>query len=502
MVSRAPDAKGLRIRRWPQVRERVFAYYRVTHPLSDRVVQPFDTSLVNVVSGMKERVFFIDETGARRPPCIREHSECRRLVEKVVGMVGVCNRVSGRAFIAARSGSKQKAYLHALRRLGEVPMTLSKLAELSYFVKTESTQHLKRQVPRIISPRSYGFNYLLGRYTMAVEHKIFDGLCSLFDTPEPVVAKGLTQQRKGQIIAAKLKPGYVCVGLDASRFDQTIGEELLKLEHSLVKGIFHGDRLLANLLACQLNNRGRSITPEGIVKANIGAMRCSGDQNTSLGNCIISCVLAAKYFEENGVTGGDIFNDGDDLLMFVPKSQFKKLTNLSAWYLNWGLRMKVEEPAFIPEQVEFCQSKVVFGPDGWMLVRDFRKVLNCDYAHNGTVNTHDKFRAHLRSVGLCGLSMAAGIPVLQEYYALGVRQGLTGKELCDMGNKIYQRKIQINAGHHPKEREISAMTRISFSLAFGLTPYDQMAYEDMISTWTLAAQPVILRQDLQTSKYV
>lgn len=478
------------------VRVRKFVYHRVVHPFSDRIIKPFNTSLDNVVSGMKERVFYTDQEGTERPPCLREWSELNWAVEGVVGEIGVCNRVSGAEFIASRSGSKQRAYQHAVRQLADRPSSLSQLSELAFFVKTESTQHLKRQVPRIISPRSYGFNYLLGRYTMAVEHKIFDAMSVLF-TGRPVVAKGLTQERKGELIAEKLAKGYVCVGLDASRFDQTIGRQLLSLEHAVLLGCFPHDRLLPHLLREQLDNKGKAITNDGMVKAHIGAMRCSGDQNTSLGNCIISCVLAAAYFKENGIQDGDIFNDGDDLLMFIKVDQLHILDNLHAWYAQWGLRMKVEEPAFFPEQVEFCQSKVVWGPQGWMLVRDYRKALNTDYAHNSLVKTHDMFLSHIRSVGLCGLSMAAGIPVLQAYYGLGVRQGKTGKMVCDMGNKRFQGKIQIRAGHLPRACGISPETRESFHLAFGLSPYDQMAMEAMIESWSLAASPVLLRQDLQ-----
>lgn len=483
-------AKGMSVKRWSPLRSRTKRYYRTVHELSDRVVQPFDTSLVNVISGMKERVFFINSLGEKRPPCLRDFKECANLIAKVVEFVGVSTRVAGAAFLRSRSGSKRRMYERAVVDMREKHTKLEKLAEIKFFVKTEGTQHVKKQVPRIISPRSFGFNYLLGRYTMSVEHKIFDAMRQLFQG-ETVVAKGLSQQAKGELIAGKLKTGYVCVGLDASRFDQTIGEQLLKLEHAVLLGCFDHCPKLAALLRLQLRNKGVAMCNDGMVRANIGAMRCSGDQNTSLGNCVISCLLAAKYFEENNIVGGDIFNDGDDLLMFVRKDQLHILDNLGEWYLQWGLRMKVEEPAHIPEQVEFCQSKVCFGPDGWILVRDWRKVINTDCFANAKVDSFDKYRVHMRNVGLCGLSMAAGLPILQAYYALLVEQGLTGK--CALDWKKYQRDIQEKAGYSCKARDVSATSRISFELAFGVTPYEQIAYESKIRTWTLAAQPIDTR---------
>lgn len=468
-------------------------YYRTIHEYSDRVVQAFDTSLVNVVSGMKERVFFIDSKGTPTPPCVRKHSELSALVETVASEVGVTTRVSGLDFIRSRSGSKRAMYEKAVRDMRDNATPLEKLAEIQFFVKTEATQHLKTQVPRIISPRSFGFNYLLGRYTMAVEHQIFDAMRSLFQGVT-VVAKGLTQQVKGQLIANKLTHDRVCVGLDASRFDQSVRDELLLLEHSLLLRCFDNDPALARLLRMQLNNKGRAMCVDGCVKANIGAMRCSGDQNTSLGNCVISCLLAAAFFRENGVVGADVLNDGDDLLMFVPKDQLHKLTLLPQWYLDWGLRMKVEEPAFIPEQVEFCQSKVVWGPEGWTLVRDWRKVLNTDCFGNAKLDSDEKYRIHLRGVGLCGLSMAAGIPIVQSYYSKCVSDGLTGRDVDSW--KLEQRRIQERAGHHAKALEVSAATRISFELAFGVNPMEQIALEHQISSWCFAANPQIYDENL------
>lgn len=484
----------MHVKRWIPLRSREGGYWRTVHPYSSRVVRPFDSSVDNVVSGMKERVFFLDERGTTRPQCRRNMSDAGELVDMLVSSVGHCSRVSGAEFLRTRSGSKRTAYETALKRLRDAPRTLTELSKIGFFVKTEATQHLKRQVPRIISPRSYEFNYLLGRYTLAIEHPLFEALPSLFKGV-PVIAKGRTQQEKAQLIVEKLKPGWVCVGLDASRFDQSIGETLLRMEHSVYTKLFPGDRLLPALLKQQLNNVGRALCRDGCVKARIGAMRCSGDQNTSLGNCLISCLLAALFFREHGIDG-DVLNDGDDLLMFVPENQLAELSVLPEWYLQWGLRMKVEPPARVPEQVEFCQAKVVYGPDGWILVRDYRKVLNTDYCGNSKVDEFQDYRVHIRNVGLCGLSMAAGIPILQAYHALGVRQGSTGKWTSDFTGKQHQMKIQLAAGYAPVERVITADTRLSFEKAFGLSPPVQIAMEEELSSLLLAAQPLDLRQDL------
>lgn len=455
---------------------------------------PFGKGVDNVVSGMKERVFWIDAEGATPPPCLRKWGELSSLIDDVSRHVGPSNRVSGNEFIATRSGSKRRMYQRARDELMAKPTPLTKLAELSFFTKTESTLWNKQQVPRIVSPRSFGFNYLLGKYLRPIEHRVFEALATLFGT-DVCVAKGLTQLMKGELIARKLKPGFVCVGLDASRFDQTIGRELLLAEHQIYKHCYQGDHLLASLLRCQLRNRGVARCRDGVVHADIGAMRCSGDQNTSLGNCIVSCLLAKLYFLEHNISGSDVLNDGDDLLMFIPESELPKLSDLTAWYADWGLRMKVEAPARVPEEVEFCQSRPVWTERGWLLVRNWMKAFNTDFAGGMKISRMEDYLVHMRNVGLCGLAMAAGVPMHQAMYSNAVRHGITGKFTEELGGLHYQARIEWAGGACARPTSIHWRTRESFWKAFGVSPPQQQAIERWFD------ESVFSRESIVESKY-
>jgi hypothetical protein len=473
----------------------------VAHEFSSIRVAPFRKVIDNVVTGMKERVFYTDSLGTKPPPCIRDGSDLHGLVKAVVDAVGPCDRDTGEQFIASRTGSKRQRYEQARSDLASKQLSLSELSSLSFFTKWESTcwKEGKMQVPRIVSPRHFGFNYLLGKYIRPIEHKIFDALGGLF-TGSSVVTKGMTMQEKAELIISKLKPGYVAVGLDASRFDQTIKAVLLSVEHLVHLGCYNYDRLLAALLKCQLHNRGRAFCKDGTLRANIGAMRCSGDQNTSLGNCIISCLLAKLYFLEHGIEG-DVVNDGDDLVMFVPESSLSTLADLESWYSNWGLRMKVEPPAYFPEQVEFCQSRPVWTPSGWVMVRNPSKALNTDYAGSEKVANNKCYLEHLRSVGLCGLSMAAGIPVLQAFYQWGIRHGRTGKDRDTSGGIHYQARIQRRAGHLSRSAPVDVLTRESFGKAFGIAPDEQLIMEDWFAEAVFAAEPFKEHKNIQNIKF-
>lgn len=456
---------------------------------SNAGVAAFEHTVENLVSGFKERVYYTDGAGTEKPPCERTHRDLLPLVAEVVANMPACNRVSGAHYVDSRTGSKRAVYANARANLLGRNIPLGKLASIKYFVKREATYWVKPQVPRIISPRSAEFNLLLGRYLHPQEKVIFDSLRCLTGSVRPVIAKGMTYQEKATVIADNMAEYGCCIGLDASRFDQCINAELLKAEHSLYTGIYNGDRTLRALLKCQFNNSGVGVCQDGMVTAKVGPMRCSGDVNTSLGNCIITALLATLCLRELGIVG-TFFADGDDCLLFIHRAAIGRLAQLSSWYLRWGIRMKVEAPAFEPEQVEFCQGRPVLTGSGWTMARNWTKALNTD-GYTYIPMTENQRLAHIRSVGLCGLSMAAGIPILQPWYQRLVECGRTGKfdanALKGMG---YQHRIQTRAGHLAKCQPITDEARVSFWAAFGVCPAQQLVIEKQIGLGEYGRQVV------------
>ena len=438
---------------------------------------------------------YLDEAGSRRPICSRVHSDCDHLVDRVSRHVDVSSPCSMAHYVATRPGRTRKLYESALQRYRSGPINLKQESATSLFIKWEKTVHSKRQVPRIINPRSPLFNILIGRYLHPNEAKIFDALRVLTGQDQPCIAKGMTMQQKGALIAHHYDDGYVGVGLDASRFDQTIGEELLSLEHGLYSRLFDNSPELVRLLRLQKANRGSCYFGDAKISLRYGAIRCSGDVNTSLGNCIISTTLAALFLEEHGLKGR-LLCDGDDLVIFVKKLDLARFMSidLEEWYVRWGLRMKIEPPAIIPEKLEFCQSRPVYTPQGYVMVRNVTKALNCDYVGFEACSRMKYYRVLMRSVGLCGMSMAAGIPILQEWYSFGVRNGATGKiSQVDKQNSglHYQAAIQRRSGALCKAQPIHDETRASFALAFDIDIPTQLVVEGDISKATFGGHAVM-----------
>lgn len=457
--------------------------YRLDSGLTTQPVAPFRKSVYNVVAGLKERIMYLDEAGTKRPPCLRSASELLLKSQEVAKAVEVPSPLTMAAYVATRPGRTRKLYEAALVRFNTLPVDLRREAQTSLFTKWEKTVHSKRQVPRIINPRSPLYNIMLGRYLHPIEPLIFDALRQCTGQNEPAVAKGLTMEERGAIVAKHFADGYVGVGLDASRFDQSISTELLKLEHQVYTSIYPY-KSLKRLLDLQLDNRGVCRVGDVELRLRYGAIRCSGDVNTSLGNCIISVLLASQFLQESGLTG-KVLCDGDDLVVFVLRRDLSKLQNagLADWYLRWGLRMKIEAPAFVPEELEFCQARPIWTPRGYVMVRDVRKALNCDYVGFDLCKRDDYFRVLMRSVGLCGLSMAAGIPILQEWYQFGVRHGSTGRIAAEdfrSSGLHFQARIQRRAGSTSKPVPVHPETRCSFQKAFGIHVSSQLVTEEYI----------------------
>lgn len=467
-----------------------------SHPLSSHFgVKPFENNLDNVVSGLKERVLYIDSLGNRRPEFTGETGSLLALARQLGKLVEPC-KVSWEHFVSTRPSGKRPLYQAALEQLQLEPYKLKDIAETNIFTKFERTWWTKPQVPRIINPRDPRYHILLGSYLHGVEKRIFDALAGLIKQNVPCIAKGYTQEAKALHIQSLLTPGWKCVGLDASRFDQCIGREALTIEHEVYKTIYPHDRLLERLLGCQLDNKGRYRGRDGKVDVSMGAIRCSGDVNTSLGNCILSVLLAHQYCKERHIKHR-IYCDGDDLLLFVRKET--DLEDLQGWYLERGLRMKVEPPAFTLEEVEFCQSRVVWCSDRWTLVRNPAKCLTTDFT--GFVQCmHKRVWEHVMySTGSCGLSLFAGCPVLQSWYQLGLRHGKDRGLRLNRGSGIADFYLRCEGLVKRKAIEITPEARASFCAAWGITPAQQEAIEALLDGMEVGADIILLSNVYQST---
>jgi hypothetical protein len=172
--------------------------------------------------------------------------------------------------------------------------------------------------------------------------------------------------------------------------------------------------------------------------------------------------------------------DGDDAVIIVPSQYLPGLGNITDWFLQLGFELTLEKPVTTFEQIEFCQTRPVFLGHKWMMVRDPEKVLNCDLSGYRDLLNIKYCRQLFHAIGVGGLALANGVPILQEFYLMAQRIGQKGKALKDFQDVSHfgwARQAYME-GYHSKARPITDDARMSFWRAFNISPSVQVAIEE------------------------
>lgn len=437
----------------------------------------------NASAALHQRVFLVkkpDGSLGRPPPCIKDPlvatlpflKEYRKHCFHVTP-------VSARQFVDARTGRKKAVYERALSEYqdGAEPSPY-----IRAFIKVEKLKFKDGLVPRIIQPRAPLFNLCIGRYFDALEKATFKGINKTFtgDPSNPVVAKGLNAFDRGRVVANKWarfnEP--VCVGADASRFDQHTSKKMLQMEHYYHLLRFSGEDKIAfaALLKQQLVNSG-SITGNGFkFKYTVEGSRMSGDMNTSLGNILIMCAIMYSFFEYVKLDC-EFLNDGDDCIIICEKKELHKLNGVADFFLDLGYTMEMEEPVYVLEHVEFCQCAPVFDGDNWRMVRKIHNIDKDTSTHRSFPNqaAFDTYRSDLAA---CGLALTSGLPIMQAFYNTLAR-GATPKRTKD--DQITGMRMMAR-GCVENQRKPSDDSRMSFWRFSGISPPDQVAVEQYLGS--------------------
>jgi hypothetical protein len=317
---------------------------------------------------------------------------------------------------------------------------------------------------------------MIGRFLKHTEHILFNGINRVWG--EKVIAKGLNAADTGALLARKWRsfkePAAVCV--DASRFDQHVSKEMMEeFEHRVYNSWFR-DPEFAKHISWQLVNECRGYTDEGVIKARVNGVRMSGDMNTSAGNCLIMCAMAWAYCSERGLCARFV-NNGDDCVFFVERSDLSLLLDgFSDWFLTLGFEMTVEEPVYELEKVEFCQTHPVEVADHeYIMVRNLHSVLAKDSTCLTNIDHPDSVTAWLAAIGQGGTAAFGGIPVLDAFYQMCCRSG----KVRDKWAKSYAKNgmFYLSRGMTRRGLPILDVTRLSYYVAFGVLPHEQVLME-------------------------
>ena len=450
-----------------------------------------NNSLANLRRGLIERVFFVENDKKELEPAPKPLSGAfDRLTwfrRKLHNIVGTHSSISPGQFLDFYTGRRRTIYEGAVKSLEGLSVQ-RRDAYLKTFVKAEKINTTKKPdpAPRVIQPRNVRYNVEVGRYLRRFEHYLYRGIDEIWNGP--TIIKGYTVEQIGKIArdAWDSFVSPVAIGFDMKRFDQHVSSDALKWEHSVYLDASCHDSYLAELLEWQLVNKGVGYASDGMIKYKVDGCRMSGDMNTAMGNCLIACAITHDFFRSRGIRAR-LMNNGDDCVVICEKecAAVVKADMVRHWR-QFGFQCELECDAEIFEQIEFCQMRPVYDGEKYVMVRNPLVSLSKDSYSVGPWNGINHARKWVNAVGLCGLSLTGGIPVVQSYYNMMIRntQSVNSsgilrdvsfasgfRELARLGNR--------------KSGAISEDARFSFYLAFGITPDLQRAMESDYDAHTI-----------------
>lgn len=442
-----------------------------------------NNSSSNLRRALMERVYNVEVNGhLQRPPQPAPgiFATLAGQREELLSKLPSITPMTRTQFVSTRPAEKRKIYERALASLQTLPVGRRDARVSGAFVKCEKINAKKGDpAPRIIQPRDPRYNVEVGKYLAKAEHKIYTAIDELWGGP--TVMKGYNVDQLGKHIheAWGQFSDPVALGLDASRFDQHVSYEALEFEHSIYNSIFQSKEL-SRLLSWQLVNEGIGRADDGVFKYKKRGSRMSGDMNTALGNIIIMTLLVRQFCAERRVKAR-LINNGDDCTLIFERSDLERmLAGLHDWFLQYGFNIVQEPVVDVLERIEFCQMHPVMVGDGCRMIRNFHPALSKD-AIAIKARTISEMKSWCHCVGLCGLAMASGVPVQQEYYSLFARHGSKGKRLHQVEDKSSGLQY-FSRGMEAVISPVLPSTRASFWRAFGVNPSEQIALEGAYSS--------------------
>lgn len=442
-------------------------------------------SLGNVRRGIVERVFmverqgFLEPTPKPTPKCFEQLSR----FNKVLGThLPKLTRLTPEEFLGFYKGQKLVRYQKAVESL-EIQAIEPKDAWLKTFVKAEKLNISAKPdpAPRVIQPREPRYNVELGRYLRHAEEHLFKAIDRVYGGR--TVFKSINADDAG-IEMKNIWDSFRCpvaIGMDASRFDQHVSVDALKMEHNMWLSMFPVSERphLRKLLKWQLKNKGLARCPDGSVRYEVDGCRMSGDMNTSSGNCYIMCCTVYEWCKRKGITKFRLANNGDDCVLFVESRDLARaMVGLGQYYRDLGFTMKVEKPVFTLEEVEFCQTHPVLVGDNYRMVRNLHTGIAKDLHCLLNLDNVEDLEAWVDAVGAGGRMLNDGVPVLSSFF----KQFPSSDHLSSVREKVaeYHRYRFYRKGKFTDSLP-TPESRFSFWLAFGVTPDEQMALEEGFS---------------------
>jgi hypothetical protein len=345
--------------------------------------------------------------------------------------------------------------------------------------------------PRIISTLGMRYNLKWGRFIYPIEALLYAQVDAMWNEYRDkhgiprhrTVCKCLNAIERGLLIAFILRTTPWCVGGDAKRFDQHVGEFIRRIESDLYKSCLILNRddkaQFAELARIGEQYNVRTRFKDGFMTFRIKRGRKSGMLNTSVGNVWIASAMILAWARKERIAV-DFIDDGDDfLLFFFYKPSAAVRARLVAHCLSWGFQVELEAAVDRLEDIEFCSSKPVINSEGSPMM--VRKYPHCIFKDLTILHDYNMVEVgqHLRSIYDCGMALAADMPVLGAFYRwLGRLVGPGKRRKLGRWDAV----VRLSRDVPVRKSVVTDDSRVSFAAAYGYAPGRQEELERLFES--------------------
>jgi len=464
-------------------------------------VSAFNNSFKNFLQSVKCRVFmYKDESGTWISKDSHPHDDLvfEKLLSEEFSFLTKNNTshtpIPVTEYHKLYSGLKKRRYLKAglsllSSRLRKRDWRIKMFIKFEKDIRSAKPDH----VPRTISPPGDRMLVSDGSYSKAAEHSVFKKVNEMYG--HIVVAKGLNYQELGILSFSHWKAfnNPVSVDLDVKRLDQSISQIGLHQTHLVLCSFFgpeHADRIIW-LFSKQLTTHAKAKCDDGELEYWVEGTLTSGQTNTSMvGVLLVTCILHG-YFRTIGVNIR-LLNCGDDCTIICEEGDMSKVIGgLKSWFSKFAMRIKLSGVNKVFEGIEFCQTRPVWTPGGYQMVRNVRDAIIKDSVCIDPLDNPVKAAKWLNAVASGGINTHGGIPIFQDFYTCYARSSdemlsqlkLTKRQRKRVSNKDIRSVEKSSMSYWGKgmmkcyEDNIHHLTRLSFYKAFGITPVQQCLLE-------------------------
>lgn len=399
-------------------------------------------------------------------------------------------------------GRKQLEYSRAVAKLNAEGLQRTD-SHIKMFLKFEKDVRSDKpsRIPRVISPPSTKFLVELGRYVKRVEHRIYEAIDELFG--ESVVVKGRNASEVGKIIADHWNSftDPVALDCDVEKLDRSFDQEMLSMTHEPIVAMFSGadQELVSTLLKTQLKPKVSGRVDDGFFSYDVSGTLTSGQPNTSLAGVLAVCGILWTVRERTNIRF-KVVDAGDDFTVFCEgKDKLRLWVELENSFNEHGFVLTRSSFRMELEEIEFCQSHPISVGGEIRLVRNARSSAIKDVTSTKPIDQIGTFCGWVNAVGQSGMAQHAGVPVAQSYYAMMIRSAqhqlrnlrLSARKMKKVRNLVRRFELEDGGlkwwskGMKNQPSEITWQSRVSYYLAFGISPTDQILLEERYDNMTL-----------------